>query len=247
MTSAPAPLPINATTAPVQQTLTASGTSPTSTGGSKALTFDQVENYWIQAGGNPQSAAMAAAVADAESGLNPNASRVNPDGTVGVGLWLVPQNGTPPGSTDPLASARATLQLSNNGTDWTQWCSTWSDNNCGQNGGTYLGSGANALMSLGTQSEPASYNVFGATSAGSGVGAGTATSGQASAGTGSSTNKTFMILAVVIVVVLLVVYMSRRKTQGGGGGDIGGGTSEPSQLGSSTIRVPAYERTVPNR
>jgi hypothetical protein len=176
------------------------------------LTFDQVENYWIQAGGNPQAAAMAAAVADAESGLNPGAQRTNPDGSVGIGLWLLPQNGTPPGSTDPLANARAAVQLSQNGADWTQWCSAWSDNNCGENNGTYLGSGANALMSLQTQAQTPSFNVFGSTPAGSGVGASSTTSGVG--GTlKSGSSKSFLLIGGLVVVIALVIFMSRRKTQ----------------------------------
>ena len=175
------------------------------------LSFAQVENYWIQAGGSPQSAAMAAAVADAESGLNAAAQRTNPDGTTGIGLWLLPQNGTPPGSTDPIANARAAVQLSQNGTDWTQWCSTWSDNNCGCNGGTYLGSGSNALMSLGTQKAGASYNVFGSAPAGSGVGASSATSGLTGGTTTSSSTSKYLIFGIIIAIVVAIFYFSRRK------------------------------------
>ena len=206
MTTA-SPLPTNAATPPVQPP-----PGQTAGQGSSALTFDQVENYWIQAGGNPQAAAMAAAVADAESGLNPGAQRTNPDGTVGIGLWLIPQNGTPPGSTYPIASARAALQLSQNGTDWTQWCSTWSDNNCGCNGGTYLGSGSNALMSLGTQSEPASYNQFGATPSSTGQGASSAVASTGGTGSVGSSSKSILLIGAVIVAILVVVYLSRKKS-----------------------------------
>lgn len=212
--AAAAPLPINSTTAPVNQTMDpTTGASPTSNQGIAALTFDQVENYWIQAGGSPQSAAMAAAVADAESGLNPGASRVNPDGTVGIGLWLTPQNGTPPGSNDPLASARGAIQLSNNGTDWTQWCSTWSDNNCGQNNGTYLGSGANALMSLGTQASSPSYGQIGSVPAGSGVGASAAASGSTGGSTTSSSSKSLLLFAALAAIALIVFWVVRRRGQ----------------------------------
>lgn len=236
------PLPINSTTAPVQP-----APGSTAAAGSQALTFNQVKNYWIQAGGNPQAADMAAAVADAESGLNPNASRTNPDGTTGVGLWLIPQNGTPPGSTDPVASARAALQLSQNGTDWTQWCSAWSDNNCGQSGGTYLGSGSNALMSLGTQSSPGSYNVFGATPSSTGQGASGTTSASAGTTGGTSGTSRYIMIGAVIVVIMLVVYLSRRKTGGepsGPGRDLPQ-MEEPSTQGMHTVRVPAHTRTVP--
>src|SRR6516164_2258837 len=198
-------------TAPAPMPPDNSGSAPSSqiTG----LSFAQVENYWIQAGGSPQAAAMAAAVADAESGLNAAAQRTNPDGTVGIGLWLIPQNGTPPGSTDPIANARAAVQLSQNGTDWTQWCSTWSDNNCGENNGTYLGSGANALMSLGTQKAGASYNVFGSAPSGSGVGASSATSGL-TGGTATSDSNKNLLLIVGLLVVLVGIYYAMRKAKG---------------------------------
>jgi hypothetical protein len=231
------PQPISSSPPPTQQTL------PTPQTQQGALTFDQVENYWIQAGGNPQSASMAAAVADAESGLNPNAQRTNPDGTTGIGLWLTPSNGTPPGSTDPLASARGAVQLSNNGTDWTQWCSTWSDNNCGQNNGTYLGSGANALMSLQTQAEPQSYNVFGATPSGTGVGASTATAGASGTTTGSGAGHSFILIGAIVLAVILVVIMQRRKT--GGQPPAVGEEARPG-IGTHTVRVPAHTREVHN-
>ena len=177
------------------------------------LSFAQVENYWIQAGGSPQAAAMAAAVADAESGLNASAQRSNPDGTIGIGLWLIPQNGTPPGSTDPLANARAAVQLSQKGTDWTQWCSTWSDNNCGENGGTYLGQGANALMSLAGQKPGASYNVFGSTPSGSGVGASSATSGSGTGTSATGGSSSLLIFAIIVVVTIVIIFLARRKSR----------------------------------
>lgn len=182
--------------------------------GSQGMTFNQVVQTWIAAGGNPQAAQMAAAVADAESGLNPGASRTNPDGTVGVGLWLIPQNGTPPGSNDPVANARAAIQLSQNGKDWTQWCSAWSDNNCGCSNGTYLGSGANALMSLQTQSGTGSYNVFGSTPSGTGVGASSATSGLTGGTKTSSSSKSLILIGVLVLAVIVIMQVARKRTQG---------------------------------
>lgn len=177
-----------------------------------ASTYPQVENYWIQAGGNPQAAAMAAAIADASSGLNAAASRQNPDGTTSVGLWLIPKNGVPPGSSDPVANARAAVQLSKNGTDWTQWCVAWSDNNCGVNGGQYLGEGANALGSLGQRLTPSSYNVIGSVPNSNGVGASASTSTSTTTGqsTGSSSH-TFLLIGIVIVVLLAATYFIRHR------------------------------------
>lgn len=222
--TAPTPLPTNPTSNPSSTngssggqpgsgTVTAGSppTNPDSTG----LSFGQVENFWIQAGGNPQAASMAAAVADASSGLNSGAKRTNPDGTNSIGLWLIPQNGSPPGSTDPLSNARAAVQLSQNGTDWSQWCVAWSDNNCGENNGTYLGSGSNALMSLQGQKPGAgSYSVFGSAPAGNGVGASSAASGGGgSTGITSSSSKLLPIV-IIIVITVVIIFLVNRKKQG---------------------------------
>lgn len=172
------------------------------------LSYAQVAQYWVQAGGNPQAAEMAAAVADAESGLNPGTSNQK-----GVGLWVIPKSGTPAGSTDPTANARAAIQLSNNGTDWTRWCSTWSDNDCGCNGGSYLGSGSNALAALG---QTGSYSVAGATPSSSGTGASSAstTGTTASTGTSSSAKKIILLIAVVVIIIGIFMYTQRRSGQG---------------------------------
>jgi Lysozyme like domain len=180
------------------------------------MTYDEVENAWIQAGGNPQAAAMAAAVADASSGLNPATSRTNPDGTVSIGLWLIPQNGTPPGSTDPVANARAAVQLSGNGTDWSQWCVTWSDNNCGLDQGTYLGEGSNALASLGQKLTPASYNVIGSANTGSGTPAGSSTAGTSTPASSSSSHS-LILIGLLVLVVAVVYFVSRRRAAAGDG------------------------------
>jgi len=173
----------------------------------KAMTMAQVESVWIQAGGNPQAASMAAAIADASSGLDPNATFTNPDGSVGVGLWLIDKNGMPPGSTDPLANARAAVQLSKNGTDWQNWCVAWSDNACGQNKGTYLGDGSNALGAMG-----GNYNVAGATPTGAGTPAATAVSTTPS--TPSVTgNKYFVILVFLVVAGGIWYFMNKQRSQ----------------------------------
>lgn len=218
---------------PASGTLTSPNTSPQSSSGTggattqKPMTYADVEDTWIQAGGNPQAAAMAAAVADASSGFNPGASRTNPDGTVSIGLWLIPQNGMPPGSTDAVANARAAVQLSNNGTNWQQWCVTWSDNNCGENGGTYLGEGANALASMGQRLTPASYNVIGSSPTGSGTSASSATQPTTSSATSSSSGKTVLVISLVVLAVIAFVLIRRRRAQGGGEPE--GGNREPVQ------------------
>jgi hypothetical protein len=175
----------------------------------KAMTKDQVKNIWIQAGGNPQAAAMAAAIADASSGFNPNATFTNPDGSVGVGLWLIDKNGMPPGSTDPLANARAAVQLSNNGTNWKNWCVAWSDNACGQQGGNYLADGSNALGALGGD-----FNVAGATPTGDGTSATTAAAiGPSTTTTSGKSNKLLMVVAVILVGAGIFWFSKRQREE----------------------------------
>jgi len=197
------------TKSPVTQPVPAPG-KPVAT---KDLTYGDTENAWIQAGGNPQAAAMAAAVADASSGFDPNITRTNPDGTVSVGLWLIPKNGQPPGSTDPVANARAAVQLSGNGTDWSQWCVTWSDNNCGLDQGTYLGEGANALASLAQRLSPASYNVIGSTPSSTNQGASAAAAATPGPSQGTGSKSSFILIGVLVLVVIVAIWLSRRAQQ----------------------------------
>lgn len=111
-------------------------------------TFAQAEDLWVQAGGPPQIAAFAAAIADASSGLNPDASTTDNSGITYKGLWQIPSTLGNQSSTDPMTNARAAVSLSNGGTDFQKWKVAWSDNNGGQDGGTYLGDGSNAVASL---------------------------------------------------------------------------------------------------
>ena len=191
-------------------TATKGTTNPSKPVPTKDMTYGEVENAWIQAGGNPQAAAMAAAVADASSGLNPAVSRTNPDGTTSVGLWLIPKNGTPPGTTDPVANARAAVQLSNNGSDWQQWCVTWSDNNCGLDQGTYLGEGSNALASLAQRLSPSSYNVIGSAPSGTNQGASAATASTSGTSSTGSSSHSFLLVGLLILVVIVVIFIARR-------------------------------------
>lgn len=193
-------------------------------------TFDQVMDLWVQAGGAPQSAAMAAAVADASSGLNPSAQSTDSGGIVKRGLWQISSTLGALSTTDPRANARAAIQLSNGGTDFSKWCAAWSDNSCGANGGTYLADGSNALASLAQRG--GTYNVIG------GVGVTTAlpqqvlnrqtgqpatgadlpgyTDPNAPAGVSgppapSTMNKTVVILLIIGVVALAAWLVMRRK------------------------------------
>lgn len=115
------------------------------------LTFAQAEDLWVSAGGPPQISAFAAAIADASSGLNPDASTTDSTGITYKGLWQIPSTLGNQSSTDPMTNARAAVALSNGGTNFQKWKVAWSDNNGGQDGGTYLGDGANGVAALASQ------------------------------------------------------------------------------------------------
>jgi hypothetical protein len=98
------------------------------------LTFDQVQALWIQNGGAPGWAPLAAAIAMAESGGNTVSLNNTPStGDYSVGLWQINYYGSlgpsrtaeygAPGTlqSDPNAQAKAAIQLSNNGADWGPW------------------------------------------------------------------------------------------------------------------------------
>lgn len=97
-------------------------------------TYQQLQQLWIQAGGNPQAAPTAAAIAMAESGGNSTIlGDVNLQGGQwgpSVGLWqiraLVNQNHTGGvrdqyANADAMANARAAISVSNNGQNWSPW------------------------------------------------------------------------------------------------------------------------------
>jgi hypothetical protein len=95
---------------------------------------------------------MAAAIAMAESGGNPNATNINQGGSApgsaDRGLWQINSQFHPAQSTyDPLQNAKGAILISNNGANWQPWCTAWSNGLCG---GTYLGSGAPVFRYLPT-------------------------------------------------------------------------------------------------
>lgn len=100
----------------------------------------QLQSLWIQAGGAPSAAPMAAAVALAESGGNPAPNGNGPNATNDWGLWQIHDGG--PAMLDPLANARRAVAMSANGTNWRPWCTAYSDAACGTKGGTFMGAGS---------------------------------------------------------------------------------------------------------
>lgn len=107
--------------------------------------FAQLQAIWIQAGGSPLYSSMAAAIALAESGGNPNNSNNNSNGTTDRGLWQINSIHGSQSTFDPLANAKSAVAISKNGTNWRPWCTAWSDGRCG---GTFMGSGSPVLKHL---------------------------------------------------------------------------------------------------
>lgn len=95
--------------------------------------YAQLEQIWINAGGNPQNANIAAAVAMAESSGNPNAISASND----YGLWQINIVHGSQATLDVMNNARAAVAISNGGQDWGPWCTCWVDPNA--NCGHFLG------------------------------------------------------------------------------------------------------------
>lgn len=110
-----------------------------------AYTRQQLQDLWVQAGGNPAYASMASAVALAESGGNPNSSNTNRNGTIDRGLWQINSIHGSLSTFDVMGNARAAVSISKNGTNWRPWCTAWSDGRCG---GTFMGTGSPVLNFL---------------------------------------------------------------------------------------------------
>lgn len=98
-----------------------------------ALSYSQLEGVWIQAGGSSVTAPVAAAIAIAESGGNPNAHNPNPPDD-SYGLWQINMLGSMGPSRrqqfglnsnaalfDPLTNAKAAVALSGGGKNFGPW------------------------------------------------------------------------------------------------------------------------------
>lgn len=100
---------------------------------SRTLSFQQIESVWEQAGGSPQAAPLMAGIAESESGGNPTALNNNPaTGDYSVGLWQInyfgnlagprtARYGTPAQVMDPLANAKAAVNLYAGGSGLSNW------------------------------------------------------------------------------------------------------------------------------
>jgi hypothetical protein len=76
-----------------------------------------LESLWIEEGGNPDAAFVAAEIATAESGGNPNAISPTDD----FGLWQINAVHGAMASLDPYVNAQAAIVISDNGADWEPW------------------------------------------------------------------------------------------------------------------------------
>ena len=96
-----------------------------------SYTNAQLQDLWIQAGGNPSAAPTAAAIALAESGGNSSSANWTDPNGGSFGLWQINGVHNPLGSWasaawirsmyNPLTNARQAVSVSNNGTNWNPW------------------------------------------------------------------------------------------------------------------------------
>jgi Lysozyme like domain len=88
-----------------------------SSGYGGTLSCSGLESLWDSAGGNPDSAFMAAEIAMAESGGNQYAISPTDD----YGYWQINGSHGALATLDAYGNARAAIIISNNGTDWSPW------------------------------------------------------------------------------------------------------------------------------
>ena len=101
--------------------------------------YAQLQDLWKSVGGSAIAAPFAAAIALAESGGDSSSTNNNSNGSTDRGLWQINSVHGGLSTYDPIANARAAVQISNNGTNWRPWCTAWSNGACG---GTFLGTGS---------------------------------------------------------------------------------------------------------
>lgn len=94
--------------------------------GSAAYTGSGLQALWTSNGGAQNTAAMAAAVAEAESGGSATVTSGNPDGGENVGVFQLDTRGVGSGYTvaqlqNPNLNTRITVMATNNGRNWSEW------------------------------------------------------------------------------------------------------------------------------
>lgn len=96
------------------------------TGGSASYTGTSLQALWTSNGGAQNTAAIAEAIGQAESGGQASVTSSNPDGGVNVGVWQLDTKGVGSGYTvaqlqNPNTNARITIMATNNGRNWSEW------------------------------------------------------------------------------------------------------------------------------
>ena len=90
-------------------------------GGGGTLSCSGLEALWESAGGPDGTAFMAAEIARAESGGQQYATDADGNGTVDRGYWQVNSIHGALSTYDPAGNARAAVELSGDGTNWSPW------------------------------------------------------------------------------------------------------------------------------
>jgi hypothetical protein len=85
------------------------------------LSCQGLEALWTSAGGSSGTALVAAEVARAESGGRQYATDNDSNGTVDRGYWQINSVHGALSTYDPAGNARAAVQLSSDGADWSPW------------------------------------------------------------------------------------------------------------------------------
>lgn len=94
--------------------------------GSAAYTGSGLQALWTSNGGAQDTAAIAEAIAEAESGGSATVTSSNPDGGINVGVWQLDTKGVGAGYTvaqlqNANTNARITIMATNNGRNWREW------------------------------------------------------------------------------------------------------------------------------
>ena len=95
-----------------------------SAAGGGTLSCSGLEALWESAGGSSGAAFMAAEIARAESSGRQYATYNNSNGSTDRGYWQINSVHGALSTYDAAGNARAAVELSGNGTDWSPWV-TW--------------------------------------------------------------------------------------------------------------------------
>jgi hypothetical protein len=116
------------TSEPISDTLSSTGTAAAADvpAGSASYTGSALQQLWTSNGGSKDTAAMAEAVAMAESGGSATVTSANPDGGTNVGIFQLDTKGVGSGYTvaqlqNANLNTRITVMATSNGTNWSEW------------------------------------------------------------------------------------------------------------------------------